>query len=786
MRDPEGRQLGANGGAPLVGRPRGAGWRALQADGVQWEGQVLLVGADVDLAARIIVTQRRLAFARGGNVVLDVDRAWLGPLPILRPDGSIVLSVGSEHDLEPQQIELRLRDGHPATHHLLNLLGGPGYAARARPLESRPNGPRPARILPPLPDPDRSHQSGRGIAMVPATTTAPTSPLPVSRRDPFGSSPDDSEPLEFPPLEPIVRPGPPPASIGRDRDWNLPPLPGMVPRAARRRRGWSLRLGGLVLLLALAAAVGSGRTSSLLGVQTGDDPTAPAVGGGPTVAAQVAPPPPTIGADDPAPTAVPAGIGGPADTATTVPVTPATTTPEGPSPSPTPLPDAAPPTTSVPASSEGGNDPAPAPPATAPTAVPTSPPIEKPAPEPTAVPTSPPSEEPASEPTAPPTATSPATEGPDDAAEPTVPAAAPVETDTPIAATEAPPALVPLGPPGPPTTSSDADAASAPTETQPQPTAADPLVFDVESVERGAPLPAYRLPPLNDGEWIAGVLGVRNDGDAAAGLAMADLRLRVGPSGETFPLDDGTGVLADILRLDVAAADDAVALEPGQARRLAFVFRLPEGAGAATLLAGETAIDLGSELGGVRGAEPTADSRTTGDVAPNSELVETRVIRVLDGERIEVDLGGERARVRYLGVNAPIGGSCYAAEATRANAALVEGGTVWLERQTSDDDPLGTLLRDVWVADPGGERALVALLLAEQGAVRPDPKEPDLRHADPIAAAAAAAREGEEGLWGACADRAAAPEPLLRAIRPPVVPADAAGTQGEPEAAARG
>lgn len=776
MRDPEGQQLGANGGAPLVGRPRGAGWRALQADGVQWEGQVLLVGADVDLAARIIVTQRRLAFARGGNVVLDVARAWLHPLPILRPDGAIVLSVGSEHDPEPQQIELRLRDGHPATHHLLDLLGGPGYAARARPLESRPNGPRPARILPPLPDPDRSHQSERGVAMIPTATSRPTAPLPVSRRDPFGSSLDDLEPLEFPPLEPIIRPGPPPASIGRDRDWNLPPLPGMVPRAARRRRGWSLRLGGLVLLLALAAAVGSGRTSSLLGVQPGDDPTAPAVSGGPTVAAQVAPPPPTIGAGGPAPTAVPAGIGGPADTATTVPVTPATTTPEGPSPSPTPLPDAAPPTTTAPAPSAEGSDPAPTPPPAAPTAVPTSPP----------------SEEPPSEPTVPPTATSPATEE-SEPAEPTALATTPVETDTPIAATEAPPALVPLGPPAPPTTSSDAEAASAPTETppqpqpQPQPAAVDPLVFEVESVERGAPLPAFRLPPLTDGEWIAGVLGVRNDGDAAAGLALADLRLRVEPSGETFPLDDGTGVLADILRLDVAAGDDAVALEPGQARRLAFVFRLPAGAGTATLLAGETAIDFGPELGGVGGAEPTADSRTTGDVAADSELVEVLVVRVLDGERIEVDLGGERARVRYLGVNAPIGGSCYAAEATRINAALVESETVWLERQTSEDDPLGTLLRDVWVADPGGERALVALLLAEQGAVRPDPKEPDLRHADPIAAAAAAAREAEEGLWGAaCADRAAAPEPLLRAIRPPVVPAAAVGMQEAPEAAARG
>src|SRR5689334_22123451 len=57
---------------PLVGRPRGAAWRTLQADGVVWEGQVFLVGDDVDLAARMIVTHRSVAFARGGAVVLDI------------------------------------------------------------------------------------------------------------------------------------------------------------------------------------------------------------------------------------------------------------------------------------------------------------------------------------------------------------------------------------------------------------------------------------------------------------------------------------------------------------------------------------------------------------------------------------------------------------------------------------------------------------------------------------------------------------------------------------------
>src|SRR5919112_688165 len=50
------QQHGSPRDVPPVGRPRGAIWRSLQADGVVWEGQVLLVGDDVDLAARMIVT----------------------------------------------------------------------------------------------------------------------------------------------------------------------------------------------------------------------------------------------------------------------------------------------------------------------------------------------------------------------------------------------------------------------------------------------------------------------------------------------------------------------------------------------------------------------------------------------------------------------------------------------------------------------------------------------------------------------------------------------------------
>src|SRR5262245_12719721 len=97
--------------APAVGRPRGGAWRALPAEGVLWEGQVLLPGGDVDLAARLIVTHQRLAFVRGSAVALDVPREWIRPAPALLPDGEILFSVTPSISADTEQIKIIVREG---------------------------------------------------------------------------------------------------------------------------------------------------------------------------------------------------------------------------------------------------------------------------------------------------------------------------------------------------------------------------------------------------------------------------------------------------------------------------------------------------------------------------------------------------------------------------------------------------------------------------------------------------------------------------------------------------
>ena len=121
--------------APTVGRPRGALWRSLQADGVVWEGQVLLVGGDVDLAARMIVTHRRVVFVRGGDVVLEIPRGWLRQEPVLRRDGVLEIFVTTPESNpfdEPMRVALRMREGHPAAGHIIAMLA-PGGVRRITP-----------------------------------------------------------------------------------------------------------------------------------------------------------------------------------------------------------------------------------------------------------------------------------------------------------------------------------------------------------------------------------------------------------------------------------------------------------------------------------------------------------------------------------------------------------------------------------------------------------------------------------------------------------------------------
>lgn len=130
---------------------------------------------------------------------------------------------------------------------------------------------------------------------------------------------------------------------------------------------------------------------------------------------------------------------------------------------------------------------------------------------------------------------------------------------------------------------------------------------------------------------------------------------------------------------------------------------------------------------------------------------EFRVARVIDGDTIEIE-GGER--VRYIGIDAPesvtpgkpVG--CFGPEASEGNRSLVEGRTVRLEKDTTDRDRYGRLLRYVYSGD-----TLVNLELVSRGFAEAADYPPDSAFRDRFAVMEDEAREAGLGLWSACPER---------------------------------
>lgn len=88
---------------------------------------------------------------------------------------------------------------------------------------------------------------------------------------------------------------------------------------------------------------------------------------------------------------------------------------------------------------------------------------------------------------------------------------------------------------------------------------------------------------------------------------------------------------------------------------------------------------------------------------------EAVVTRVIDGDTIDVRLSdGQIARVRYIGVDTPEREELCFAEATAANAGLVDGQRVRLVMDVSNTDRFDRLLRYVWVGSTFVNRELVA------------------------------------------------------------------------------
>lgn len=133
---------------------------------------------------------------------------------------------------------------------------------------------------------------------------------------------------------------------------------------------------------------------------------------------------------------------------------------------------------------------------------------------------------------------------------------------------------------------------------------------------------------------------------------------------------------------------------------------------------------------------------------PPAGSVEALVTKVIDGDTIDVNISGEVKRVRYIGMDTPERDACYFREATERHTILV-GSKVQLDKDVSETDRFGRLLRYVYSGD-----LFVNAELVKQGYAAASTHPPDVRHADLFVRLAREARESEIGLW----DPAVCPE----------------------------
>ncbi|MFN3336257.1 MAG: thermonuclease family protein [Thermomicrobium sp.] len=133
------------------------------------------------------------------------------------------------------------------------------------------------------------------------------------------------------------------------------------------------------------------------------------------------------------------------------------------------------------------------------------------------------------------------------------------------------------------------------------------------------------------------------------------------------------------------------------------------------------------------------------------------VVNVIDGDTLTVRTAHGEAIVRLIGIDAPERGDqnrpaeCFFEAATAALAQLTPpGSTVFLERDVSETDRYGRLLRYVWIVR-ARSWLLVNEELVRQGAAIAREYPPDIRYSDRLAAAQRDAQRARAGLWGACA-----------------------------------
>ena len=184
------------------------------------------------------------------------------------------------------------------------------------------------------------------------------------------------------------------------------------------------------------------------------------------------------------------------------------------------------------------------------------------------------------------------------------------------------------------------------------------------------------------------------------------------------------------------------------------------------LLAGcdQPGIDIGSPQ---QRQKPVVDIQvTTSSPSQAAALQSVLVTRVIDGDTIEIETG---QRVRLIGIDTPetvhpsqpVG--CFGREASQKTTELLHSQLVELEKDISETDRYGRLLRYVWL-----EGVLINELLVREGYAQVTTYPPDVKYEQRFLEAQRQARDAGAGLWGEICDTAH--DPISTPDQPSLLP----------------
>jgi micrococcal nuclease len=150
-----------------------------------------------------------------------------------------------------------------------------------------------------------------------------------------------------------------------------------------------------------------------------------------------------------------------------------------------------------------------------------------------------------------------------------------------------------------------------------------------------------------------------------------------------------------------------------------------------------------------------AASCTGGDRTPNDGTA--TIIRVVDGDTIDVRIGGRDERVRLIGIDTPETKKpdspveCYGPEASAFTTSLLPiGSVVRIERDVVGRDDYGRLLGYVHLLTEDSADTFVNMEIIRRGYATPLTIEPNSMFASEFAEAARDAEAAGLGLWTAC------------------------------------